>query len=305
MSRKKYRRRRPNIGRLFLLAVISVIAVLLLIYGGLCLSRPPRTALKQQLFPGITYQREARSTPRRIMLHVVAVDLTTPNLKFLVTPGTPGTDRREINAQTTESFVRKFGVQLAINASFFLPFYEHNPLSYYPHTGDRVNLLGQAISNGNTYSPGEKIWNVMCISPDNSIQLGGQECKKGTRQAVAGNRLLVERGKPVPPDSNVPPKLMPCTAVGINENGDKLWILVVDGRQPFYSEGLYVSQLTDIFMELGAYTALNLDGGGSSTLVINQDGRPKVLNAPIHTRIPMRQRPVANHLGIYVGMGNG
>ncbi|MEM9073198.1 MAG: phosphodiester glycosidase family protein, partial [Myxococcota bacterium] len=38
---------------------------------------------------------------------------------------------------------------------------------------------------------------------------------------------------------------------------------------------------------------LNLDGGGSSTLVIRQ----RVMNAPIHTRLPMRQRPVPVVLG--------
>ena len=85
MSRKKYpttRRRRPNIGKMLLIAVISFIAMLLLIYGGLGLNRPPRTDLEQQLFPGVSYQREFRFTPRQTMLHIVTIDLTTPNLKF-------------------------------------------------------------------------------------------------------------------------------------------------------------------------------------------------------------------------------
>ncbi len=302
MSRKKYPRigrRRPNIGRMLLIAVMSVIALLLIVYGGLCLNRPPRTDLEQQLFPGITYQRLARATPRRIMLHVVTVDLTTPNLKFLVTPGTPSTDGMEIKARTTSGFSSEFGVKLAINASFFLPFYERSPWNYYPHVGDRVNILGQAISQGNIYSPSATSWSVMCIAPDNSIQMGGKECKPGTMQALSGNRLLVEGGEIVPPDPNVTPKLMPCTAVGLNKAGDKLWMVVGDGRQPFYSEGLNLSELTNIFLELGANVALNLDGGGSSSLVIESGGQPTLLNAPIHTRIPMRQRPVANHLGIY------
>ena len=291
-------RRKQRIGRFISIAVMSLVALIVLTYGGLCLSRPPRTDLEQQLFPGISYQREARSTPRRIMLHVVTIDLTNPKLKFLVTPGTPKADGKEMNARTTSGFMREFGVQLAINASFFLPFYEHSPWDYYPHLGDRVNIIGQAISNGNMYSPGEKIWPVMCISPTNSIQIRSEKCTKGTIQAVSGSRFLLERGVPRPLAVNEA-KFLPCTAVGINEAGDKLWIVVVDGRQPFYSEGLNLIQLTDIFKELGAYTALNLDGGGSSTLVIKQNGQPKVLNAPIHTRVPMRQRPVANHLGIY------
>ncbi len=307
MSTKKYpttRRRRPNIGKMLLTVVMSFIALLLLIYGGLGLTRPPRTDLEQQLFPGITYQREFRSTPRQTMLHIVTIDLTTPNLKFLVTPGTPGTDGKEIKARTTSNFLSEFGVKLAINASFFLPFYERTPWNYYPRVGDRVDILGQAISNGNIYSPGGKIWSVMCISPSNSIQFRAEKCPEGTIQAISGNRLLVERGEPIPLDiDESKAKFLPCTAIGINEAGDKLWIIVVDGRQPFYSEGLNLAQLRGIFIELGVYTVLNLDGGGSSTLVVEQNGQPKVLNAPIHTRVPMRQRPVANHLGIYFGNG--
>ncbi len=60
-----------------------------------------------------------------------------------------------------------------------------------------------------------------------------------------------------------------------------------------------MSELTDIVMELGAHTALNLDGGGSTALVAAGFWGTHSLNAPIHTRIPMRQRPVANHLGFY------
>jgi len=53
--------------------------------------------------------------------------------------------------------------------------------------------------------------------------------------------------------------------------------------------------------ELGAFYAMSLDGGGSSTMVIEgEDGAPVILNSPIDSYIPLRERPVANHLGIYV-----
>jgi hypothetical protein len=46
---------------------------------------------------------------------------------------------------------------------------------------------------------------------------------------------------------------------------------------------------------------MSLDGGGSSTLVIEgEDGLPEILNSPIDSYIPGRERPVANHLGITV-----
>ena len=53
---------------------------------------------------------------------------------------------------------------------------------------------------------------------------------------------------------------------------------------------------------LGADYAMNLDGGGSSTMVVEgADGKPRVLNSPIDNHIPGRERPVANHLGFYIG----
>jgi exopolysaccharide biosynthesis protein len=89
-------------------------------------------------------------------------------------------------------------------------------------------------------------------------------------------------------------------AVAIDQAGQKLWLIVVDGKQPLYSEGVTKKELANIAIELGADTALNFDGGGSTTLVVATNTGSKVLNAPIHTKIPMRERPVANHLGFYV-----
>ncbi len=49
----------------------------------------------------------------------------------------------------------------------------------------------------------------------------------------------------------------------------------------------------------GATDALNLDGGGSSTLVQRQgDGTVRALNVPIHSRIPGLERPVVNVVGV-------
>ena len=273
----------------------------MLIYGTLCLIRPPRTNLpEQQLFQGIIYERVARSKPRPIMLHIVTIDLTAPGIRLLVTPETTSPGGMDTKAQTTSEFLSKFQLQLAVNANFFTPFHEHTPWDYYPHKGNPVNTLGLAISNSNIYSPGEVIWSVLCISANNLAQIRPQNCPPATIQAVAGNRILVDRGKPAPLDPNVNNSaLFPCTAVATNQQGNKLWIVAVDGRQPFYSEGVTLGELREIFLELGVYTALNLDGGGSTTLVASINGKPTVLNSPIHTRIPLRQRPVANHLGVY------
>lgn len=294
-------RRKFSIKRSRFAAVIGLLVAPLLIYIGLCLTRPPRTDLQQQqLFQGIVYQRDVRSKPRPLMLHIVTIDLTAPGIRLLVTPGMPSPEGMDTKARTTGEFLKEFQLQLAVNANFFMPFHEHTPWDYYPHKGDPVNALGLAISNSNIYSPGEEIWSVLCISASNVAQIRSVKCPAGTTQAVAGNRIIVDRGSRAPLDPNVDnSQLFPCTAVATNQQGNKLWIIVVDGRQPYYSEGVTLAELTEIFLELGVYRALNLDGGGSSTLVASLHGKPTVLNSPIHTRIPMRQRPVANHLGVY------
>ena len=66
----------------------------------------------------------------------------------------------------------------------------------------------------------------------------------------------------------------PRTALGYN--ADKLFLIVADGRQPKYSTGLTLYELASILIELGATEAINLDGGSSSTFVVNDT----VVNKP-------------------------
>lgn len=67
----------------------------------------------------------------------------------------------------------------------------------------------------------------------------------------------------------------PRTAVGVIDENHLVFV-VVDGRQSGYSEGVTLTELADIMTGLGATTAYNLDGGGSSTMYF--DGR--VVNQP-------------------------
>jgi hypothetical protein len=80
-----------------------------------------------------------------------------------------------------------------------------------------------------------------------------------------------------------------------------IW-LVIDGRQPHYSEGAYFHELAALFREFGAWDAVALDGGGSATLVgRSSDNQLRVLNYPVHGRHPPGvERPVGNHLGVRV-----
>ncbi|WP_371194071.1 phosphodiester glycosidase family protein [Glaciecola sp. SC05] len=60
----------------------------------------------------------------------------------------------------------------------------------------------------------------------------------------------------------------PRTAVGIDESGN-FYAVVVYGRNPQISIGASISEMADIMSSLGATDAINLDGGGSSVMVLN------------------------------------
>lgn len=289
--------------RLFWLVLMTVSLTLpLVLFSHQYFLRPPRTPQQQVLFQGIEYQRQARLSPRPLMIHIITIDLTAPGLKVFVTPGYPAKNQTETIALTTSDFLRHFNLQLAINANYFYPFWEKTPWNYYPRSGDRVNALGEAISDGYAYSPVDKNFPVLCFFSDNRAQIVKTgDCPEDTVNAVAGRYWLLKSGKltrsALMAANNQKP--YPSIAAAIDKAGETLWLILVDGKQPNYSEGVTLAELSEIAKNLGAQTAINLDGGGSTTLVMESDREAKILNAPIHTKIPMGERPVANHLGFY------
>jgi len=83
--------------------------------------------------------------------------------------------------------------------------------------------------------------------------------------------------------------LHPRTAIGISQDGGKIYFVVVDGRRVGHSIGISLYDLAQRMKELGAYQAMNLDGGGSSTLVV----RGATMNRPSDSG---GDRPVTNSL---------
>ena len=248
----------------------------------------------QALFDGITYLRDTRQTPRAMVVHVVKVNLRAAGLRFLVTPGDPEQER-SLRARTTSQFLEDFGVQLAVNGDGAAPAHYNNPLDYYPHAGDPVEPLGLAASEGRVYSENPDNAPVLYISRRNRARFNSP--LGGVYNAISGFNMLLKDGKPLP---GLDAQVHPRTVLALDEAGRNLIIVVVDGRQPGYSEGATLAEMADIVIAHGGYDAMNMDGGGSSALVMQgEDGGPLVLNSPIHRNIPGEERPVGNHLGIY------
>ena len=255
---------------------------------------PPPTV--EALFRGVRYARSLRTEPRPVVIHVVTVELDTPGLAFFVTPGDPA-QALPLRARTTSDFLEEFHLQVAINGDFFDPWFSHHPLSFFPRSGDAVKVSGPAISSGTRYSVGDERLQTLRFSraqrPSFTLPLDE------AYNAISGERLVSEGAPDIASYHDVNGR-QPRSAVGLDRDEKRLFLFVVDGRQPSYSEGMNLHDLAALAIEAGAFTAMNLDGGGSSALVVEgEKGEPRKLGSSIHTRIPYRERPVANHLGIF------
>jgi len=122
--------------------------------------------------------------------------------------------------------------------------------------------------------PGDTITITASLTPDLS----------SAQAAVSGDPLLMAKGQILPGLDNT--NRAPRTAVGFN--GTRCWLVVVDGRQPELSVGMSHRELAELMQRLGCTDAVNLDGGGSSTLWY----QGQVMNSPSDKR----PRPVGNAL---------
>jgi exopolysaccharide biosynthesis protein len=92
--------------------------------------------------------------------------------------------------------------------------------------------------------------------------------------------------------------LAPRTAAGASVAGDTVFLLAVDGRSSA-SVGMTLTELADLLVEFGADDAVNLDGGGSTTLVAREDGAESVTVR--NTPSDGSERAVANGIGVLGG----
>ena len=90
----------------------------------------------------------------------------------------------------------------------------------------------------------------------------------------------------------------PRSAIGVDKEGKTLYLVAVDGRQTG-SRGMRMSHLAELLIELGCYTAVNLDGGGSSRMVAST-----FWNSEMHpVNNPTENRKVINAIGIVLDNG--
>lgn len=112
--------------------------------------------------------------------------------------------------------------------------------------------------------------------------------------AIGGGNILVQNGE-VKDSPKFSTSRAPRTAIGINKNNSEILLVTVDGRNN-KSIGMTELELAEFMKSIGAYQALNLDGGGSTTMGIKYSGDEKttVVNSPSDGN----ERPIVSGVGI-------
>lgn len=132
----------------------------------------------------------------------------------------------------------------------------------------------------------EPIWKILNGTPVERFDTA--------RDVINGAGLLVRNGVTMSnwlATENLQPGTFtdvrhPRTLIGIDRRGD-LWLVAIDGRQPSYSVGMTFAELLALCRRLDLQQALNLDGGGSTTMVV----KGVIVNKPSDAAGP---RPVSD-----------
>ncbi|MCW2613761.1 MAG: copper amine oxidase-like protein, partial [Frankiales bacterium] len=142
-------------------------------------------------------------------------------------------------------------------------------------TGTRCGGASPVVSGTSTFVSADPFTGggdlVRSLARGSSATLSTQLGFAGAVDALGGNPLLVVNGSVVGSEVDGRGAFFdraPRTAVGYTREG-QLLIVVVDGRQSGYSVGMTMRELADLMLGLGAVQAINLDGGGSSVMVVN------------------------------------
>lgn len=296
---------------LFLLAAVICRAAVLPLEGVLDWNTAKNEA------PGIRIKSFKLEKPRKLSIHAVRVDLSNPQIYLVVNskPAEWGKDmpyppNRKIETKRIRvwDFVQEkrregHDVRLAVNASPWGPWGDPKVKHLF------ANGVGLLVSNGEVLATphGKKAKGVpaLIVRNDGSADLitfkQGDD-PKGIKLAVSGFSFILADGKVLQNDK----PLHPRTFYGLSKDKKTLYIGVVDGRQAGFSEGVTCNEGGQLMKYLGADLAVNMDGGGSTTLVAGKGKDCKLVNSPSDAKYAKKDkhkhtRHVATVLGVCVG----
>jgi hypothetical protein len=258
-----------------------------------------------RIAPGVRYRRLAREKPRFLRIHVLCIDLRKKRLELVVDAGEDPDGKGPAEAVLEPPSVHaergKFLAGVNANPWRMVPRPPEGERPRYVK-GAACDIMGWVVVGGRQHSAPRKNYWSFWVDKEGEAHVGNLErSQPGARLAVAGFKGLVKKGKVLPAPSEA---RHPRTALGLTRGGRHLLLVIVDGRQRGYSEGVSTLELAQLMVEFNCWNAINMDGGGSSVMVGRGEGEErKILNSPAGTGRP---RPVPVMLGVsFAGGGPG
>ena len=271
----------------------------LVLLNFICCVRGEASATNETL-PGVFIHSETCTNPPT-RLFVAEVDLKNPRLHLRVSPGGadpdgPGKWQTTLMQPTKIAAREKF--DFVVNGDFFKARgVNDGEGTNAAFRADQWALVdGPAVTDGKIWAVSTNARPCLVVHANHLVTIESlTQPASDDWEVIAGNTLLVKDGAIVPHQTKV---RHPRTVVGLDATGNKLTILVVDGRKPGVAVGMSYDELAAEMLRLGCTQALNLDGGGSSVMAVRAAGKDKIeiLNEPTDGR----ERAVANVLGIAV-----
>ncbi|MBL8512958.1 MAG: phosphodiester glycosidase family protein [Betaproteobacteria bacterium] len=280
----------------------------------------PALAQEPQALP---YRIERFNLPGPVAGVVAKADLTDPRVKVEVAladdtdPDGEGPCTGQLDMTSAAAKRRDYAITL--NASFFIAPKQLDVLGHKVRyfVGNCAWPAGWHVSKGKLVSkPGnEKIRAAIIVHEDGRMSIDSEltTLPKDVRFAVSGNLQVLKEGEPVKSDEKA--ARHPRSAVGLSRDKKTLILAVIDGRQGTaeesptgiaHSRGTTNQETGELMKRFGAYDAINLDGGGSTTMVVKdpRTGAFSVANRPSDQstlKLPvLMERPVADVIGIAV-----
>ena len=282
------------------------------VFGGGCPESLDWSAA-HEFAPGMRNLHVTIDNPRLMENYIVRVDMHTPGLHVTGTGRASNwgekmadvtnrvmlidTLRRRTRDFLEEHRVHGTNMVLAVNTSPWGPW---EP----PFTHRHARLPHLTVLNGEVVSHTTKRGPMLVIFTNN-VAVVTNAIDDADLPAVAiahpGFKIIMRGGEPTDgSNSKRDPRLAPRTAFGISADGRYLYVLVVDGRQVDYSRGADMLDLALLLKAAGASDAINVDGGGSSTLVRYDADRGVVVVDNRHEPSRRYYRNVAASIGFYL-----
>jgi hypothetical protein len=239
---------------------------------------------------------ETRSAPRPLKIHYLKATLTASALEVFAIPGDDpdGSGPAESRLTMPLDLFKKYQPIAAVNANAFAGLPGDKAAAADWFEGRAVDIHGTVVSKGNLVSPVEDKRTSFWLDVVQKPHIGIPASMSVVAEAVADWFMPLLTDNRIIPDA-ADRALHPRTALGFDDTGTWLLLTVVDGRQPGFSEGVSLYELAQILREHGCTQSINLDGGGSSIMLIREPGKEvRTLNSPSGKA----HRPVPVMLGV-------